>query len=497
MWTGRQTLSSIESAIAKLQGEESQLDQSLQSATAEAERLRKERNDALRELARVKLDEMAAGRLVDNLDAGERRALQILQDYQKRVAETARQRDQHLKDIERLEANRNTAAAAVETALAAVEELRAQAEAEVQGTPEWRDANTAYAQADGIASEAEKKAASSETELGAKKKPYDDDALFIYLWRRRYGTSEYRAGNLARYFDGITARFIAFSDARANYAALVEIPLRLREHATAKRAAAAGQKSTLSDIERRAMVKAGVDAKEKILADAREALAAVDAEAEEKRTLLRKIDEARTALVAGGTNPAYNEALSTISTADSTDDLTTLYREARRTQTSADEAIVRRLERIDGSIENADKEIAGLRRTSQDLARRRVEVEQVRDRFRNAGYDHPHTTFGNETDIADVLKGLVQGAIRSGVLWDLLRQGYGYRPPRGRPDFGAPTFPFPFPIPGGGGERSSGGGWREPTSRGSWSPRIDFPPMGGGSSDSRDDDDRFTTGGSF
>src|SRR4029453_12626429 len=86
MWTGRQTLSSIETAIASVRGEESQLDQALRSAVAEAERARRERSEALRELARVKLDELAAGRLVTNLDAAERRALQILEDYKHRIA---------------------------------------------------------------------------------------------------------------------------------------------------------------------------------------------------------------------------------------------------------------------------------------------------------------------------------------------------------------------------------------------------------------------------
>ena len=93
MWTGRQTLASIESAIAKLHGEESQLDGALRSAVGDAERLRKERSEALRELARIKLDEMAAGRLVDNLDAGERRAVQILDDYRMRIAAVTERRE--------------------------------------------------------------------------------------------------------------------------------------------------------------------------------------------------------------------------------------------------------------------------------------------------------------------------------------------------------------------------------------------------------------------
>ncbi|MGE5511037.1 MAG: hypothetical protein ACM31O_07295 [Bacteroidota bacterium] len=494
MWTGRETLASIERAIADLNAEEGQLDVSLRSAVSEAERLRKERGEALRELARVKLDEIAAGRLVSDLDAGERRAAQVLDDYRLRIAAAAERRVLLLKELASAEVARHHTAQEVEKALEAVEALRAEAEARVQKTPDWVAANNALQEADAIATAAETKAAASVAKLGAKKKPYDDDPLFIYLWRRRFGTREYAAGPIARVLDRKVADFIGFQDARANYAALIEIPLRLKEHAAAKRGLAGARKAALSEIERRAMVSAGVDAKEQVLARARHELAAADEAAESKRAELKKIDDERAVLMSNGSNPAYDEALTTIASADSKDDLATLYREARRTASGADEAIVKRVETVDAAIAKVDAEIAGLRRSAHELARRKLEVEQVRDRFRGAGYDHPHTTFGNDVDIADVLKGIVIGAIRSGVLWDLLRQGYGSRPPRGRPDFGAPNFPFPFPIPGGGSIGSAGGGWRrEPESRGGWSPTADPSSSG----ESRDDDDRFTTGGAF
>jgi len=98
----------------------------------------------------------------------------------------------------------------------------------VQTTPEWQAAKTGRDEADAVATEAEKKAAESEAELGAKKKPYDDDPLFDYLWRRRFATAAYGAGRIARAVDRMVADFIGFSDTRPNYAALIEIPLRLR-----------------------------------------------------------------------------------------------------------------------------------------------------------------------------------------------------------------------------------------------------------------------------
>ncbi len=158
MWTGRQTLSSIEDAISKLHGEEGQLDQALRSAVDDADRLRKERGEALRELARIKLDEMTAGRLVGNLDAGERRATQILEDYRLRIAATTERREALLKDVSGTETERHAAAAAVESALAAVDSLRAQAEASVQATQEWRDGKATRDALEAVAAEAEKKA---------------------------------------------------------------------------------------------------------------------------------------------------------------------------------------------------------------------------------------------------------------------------------------------------------------------------------------------------
>jgi hypothetical protein len=490
MWTGRQTLSSIESAIANIQREEGQLDAALRSAVGESERLRKERSEALRELARIKLDEIAAGRLVSSLDAGERRAVQILDDYRLRIAATAERREGLLKEVAGAETQRNAAAAAVEQALGAVELIRADTEAKVQTATTWQEAKRAFDEAEAVATEAEKKATSAEAELGAKRKPYDDDPLFTYLWGRKFGTRDYQGGNFVRLMDRIVADFIGFNEVRANYAALIEIPMRLREHATAKRAETGDHQVALSEVERTAMIEAGIEPKERALAEARHKLAVADQALEEKHGLLRKVDDERQALVAGGTNPAYSQALETIASADSKDDLAALYQEARRTPTSADDAMVRKLESIDANVAKTESEVASLRRSAQDLARRRTDVQDVRDRFRGAGYDHPNATFGNDGAITDVLGRVLEGAANSGVLWDLLKGGYRYRQPRGRPDFGAPNFPFPFPIPGGGTNASTGGGWREPSSRGGWSPREDHPDRSGGGDD-------FTTGGSF
>jgi len=487
MLTGRQTLASIEDAISKLHLQQGQLEQALQSAVSETERLRAERSASLRELARIKLDEMAAGRLVGDLDAGERRAQQILNDYRLRIAAAAEQCDALRKEVSQAEATRHDASAQLEVALDAVEQGRAAAEQSVQTTQAWRDAKVARDKAEAIAVEAEKKAADSQAELGSKKKPYDEDPLFAYLWQRRFGTSHYVGGRIAGMLDRMLAEFIGYDSARPNYAALIEIPQRLKEHAGAQREDVQKPQSVLAEIERQAMIKAGVDAKEKVLAEARHKMAVIDDTVEKKRDMLRKLDEARAALVTGNSDPAYNEALNTIAAADASDSLANLYAEARRTPTTADEGVVARIEQIEGSITKTEAEIAALRREALEMSGRRTEMEQVREQFRRTGYDHPHSTFNNSDGIADVLKGVLAGAVRSGVLWEILNQGHQSRTTRGSTGFGLPDYPLPFPLPGGNANDASGGAWRNPSSGGSWAPRPS----------QRANDRDFSTGGSF
>lgn len=492
MWTGRQTLSEIEGTLAKLRRNESQLDSAIAAAAGQAERFRAERAAALRELARVKLDEISAGRLLRNLDAAEQRAVQILENRRLRLEGLNEQHQRLMSEVAQAEAERHRAAAAVEAAVEAIDEIRARAEASLQGRNDLGEARKAYEAADRIAVEAERKAAQSEAELGEKQKPYDNDPLFAYLWKRQFGTAAYSALGFTRFMDRQVAEFVGYSEARASYAMLREIPVRLREHALFQRRATDKASEGIAAIEREAMVAAGIEPQERLLAQARHKLAAADADAERRRTQLKDVEAQRAAMISSSGDVEYAEALKTISDADAQDDVATLYREAQRTRTPADDMIVRRIGGLDERIDQFEKESASLRKSAREAADRRGEVERVRDRFRTSGYDHPSATFRNENEIAVVLGKILEGAVRSGILWDILRGGFGTRAPRGRPDFGTPTFPFPFPMPGGG-EGARGGEWREPQTRGGWTPPFEFPS--GGRNDNDSDD--FTTGGSF
>lgn len=499
MWSGRQTLASIDSAISRLHGEESTLDRATQQAMAELERLRQERGKALRELARLKLDELAAGRLTTNLDAAERRALSLLEGRKTRLARAAEARDGALEAVTAAEERQAEAAGEVEEALAALDALRARTEAALTGDAAINAARDRVREAEDVAAEAARKAEQNAEELAAKKKPYDEDPLFQYLWRRGFGTAAYAGSGLTRFLDRAVARFIGFLDVRANYHMLTEIPLRLAEHAQGRQAALQEAQAALAALEAQALARGGASALEARLAAARRALAKADAVLDERRKALAEADAQREQMLSGAGDPGYVEAVATMAANDSRDSIETLFAEARRTPTEADEALVRQLARLEDQIEEAEEELEDRRKDARKLAERRAEVERTRDRFRRSGYDHPNATFGNERVIAEVLGGILSGALKGSILWDTLRGGYGNRPTSSRPDFGGG---FPFPMPGGwGGGGSSGGGWRDPGSAGPWAPDPAPPaggPWGGGDSGGGSGGgDKFETGGRF
>ncbi|HWX13419.1 MAG TPA: hypothetical protein VNY06_00840 [Methylocella sp.] len=153
---------------------------------------------------------------------------------------------------------------------------------------------------------------------------------------------------------------------------------------------------------------------------------------------------------------------------DSRDDVRTLYREAARTRTDDDRAIVEKIDRLTQSIGRAEQEIAQLRGQIREVAARRAEIDQARGEFRQRGYDYPGTTFGNETTINDVLGGILEGAMKGIVLGQVLDQGYR-RPPASNWGGGG-VLPGPMYPPSG---------------------HYPVPPMGPSSGDG------FRTGGSF
>jgi hypothetical protein len=484
MISGRQALSQIESAIAKARGSESELDAALRSAEAESARLRAERTGLFKELARVKIDAFQSEGIVNDLDLAERRALALVKDRSATLTAQASSRDGLYKSVQKAETERHALAVSLEQALAALDKVKLAAEPKIRASAPWKAQQEKITAAIKIAEESEKKALLAETDREQKRKPYEADMLFMYLWKAKFGLAEYTGGNIARFFDRMIARKVGYPEARANYTMLNEIPQRLREHAERRLAAVDPEKANLAKAEGEALKELGAgDLVTKVEA-ARLALVEAEKSLSAAKSSLAAF-ETRTAAAAA--DPAYDQAIQLLSEADARQDIQELYRDAARTRTKDDERLVRAIEGLDAKLAKTEEETGNVRFQVRDMARRRADIERERDSFRQSGYDNPYGSFGNNINLGSILGGILQGAIQGAILRDTLRDGY--RQQGGGSVFGPWTAPDNTHVP------PSGGQWVPPwldnggsSGGGSWG----GGDSGGGSSGGGDG---FSTGG--
>ena len=438
MITGREALATVEQAIGRARNQESRLDAALHSATAEAARLRAERMQSFRELARLKLEEG----LIGEIDEAERRSLALLDEARRKFEQLSEKRVEAQRLVEEAEASRHASAAAYEEAVKALHALRSRIEAETLVSPAWAAQRARIDELKEIVERAQTKAAQAEGDREAKRKPYDADPLFRYLWERRFGGAHYAASALTRFADSSIARLIGYDKARANYALLNEIPVRLREHLDHLRREVAAEEEKLKEIERTALVSAGIGSLEERAGQTKATLDTATKELEAASATLSALDRERDGRLLEESAP-YKKAIELLATADAAQDLQTLYAEAAQTASLKDEAVLRKIEESETAIGRAEAEIGTIRREMRELAFRRSQIEEERDEFKRRGRDNPYGTFGNEQVLSNVLGGILGGLIQGTVLRDVLDKGY--RPQSGPwdSDFGGRDAHFP------------------------------------------------------
>ncbi len=423
MISGRDALLQIDNAIAGIRDDENRLDAALASATQEAERLRLEQADDYRALARVRLDALSGEKVTGTLDRAEREALKLLAEKRKALEELAERRASATKSLKKAQAERHGVAGKLEDVVRRMDELRAKTQRRLASERDWISADEKVAAAEEIARKADAKADQAEADRAEKGRPYEADKLFMYLWANGFGTSKYTAGPFARFFDRKVAKVCGFIEARPNYAMLLEIPLRLREHSDRKAAAVAEVVAKRTAIERAALEADGIAKFEAEFAAVKAEIDAGNAGIASVQADLATLDASHGALV-GGDDPEIARALEGVAESLASTDIQTLWAQAYETPTPEDEKIVQRIEHYGAAIAQAEAELAETRATIRETARRRAELEETRERFQRSGYDRPGVTFNNESMLGNVIGGIIGGIISSPELWRVILGGY-------------------------------------------------------------------------
>ena len=468
MYTGRQTLTSINSTVEDAHEQVREIEHHIQESTDQLIRLEKSESDQYRSLARLRVNLLAAGKIVETLDESERTVAVILRQREEEL-ERLRQKigeseDRHISlDVERDEQSHR-----VDLAAEKLDKAEAATQQRLQENAGYQEQLKKAQLADRIAIHAEEKKDLASQDRIEKGTPYENEPLFMYLWKRGYGTSRYHANPLTRFLDGKVADICRYEDARANYHMLLEIPRRLGEHAESLRTQADAEFTALENLEKAAAGEDGIPALQENLAEMEEQLTKLDNQLEEHEKQHQELIKQK-ALFATGEDSHYRQAIELLANDFRRADIMTLHRDAQLTPLPEDDLVVDQLSTIGRKKQHIQDTLSQQRTLMSSHRQRLKELEQLRVDFKRARFDSMNSSFRDGSFVTLLLNQFLNGMLSREGLWQEIIRQQQTRPTHSKPSFGSGGFgrrsrvwhsggSIGLPRGGGGGFGSRGGG---------------------------------------
>jgi hypothetical protein len=472
MISGRQTLSSIDTTIQQLRGQIAETEERIAGYATQKLELQQQEIEQFRELSRLRLDLLAGDLSIPPASDTDRTVRELLVRRQDRLVrdqdKAAALEQQRLE----LEEQRGKQAAAVDQAARTIDEAEKKTQDRLEQEPEYQNQLRLVEQIERTLQHAESKADRWEEELETKGSPYRDDSLFIYLWNRGYGTPDYKGWGLSRWLDGKVAGLIRYSEARVNYSKLLEIPLRLREHAEHIDEQARERHEKLKNLDDAARQADGIVRLEQEFERQETILAEMDVSIDNLITEQRQHEQVL-ADYAAGNDKDYREAVNYLTAELHRDSLQELRHWALGTPFPEDDLVVNRLLELEEDEQQLEAGISEFKKTIANQQKRLDDLEGLRADFKRKRYDSAGTGFSNTALILATLGNLLNGMMTRDAFWRVLEQQRRQQRHRANPDFGSGGFgrgstwggPMRFPKPSGGVFRGGRGGFRVPAGR--------------------------------
>lgn len=463
MISGRQALEDVKRAYREERGRLRALEARLEAANERIVAVDAARADQLATLARIRVGE--PGRAAAPVTDVDDRLAAMLERRRATRAELEARVEELDASAQRLEDARDALTEAVEAASERLDAAEAATQARLEQDPAHQAQRERARAAERTAHHAAEKASQSEAERADKGRAYEADPLFTYLWRRGFGTSRYRGWGLTRWLDRKVARLTAYDRARANYARLLELPVRLREHADAMAAVAEEEIVELRRLDEAAREADGIPALERERDAAIEALerhdAAVAQAAQERQETAERLERMNR-----GEDEAYQEMVAFLTSELDREELKTLWREAIATPEPEDDRVVTELAALEAERARLSEAISDLKEAVASGRDRVRDLEAFLRGYTERHYDAPGTSFPDDDLIRNILTQFLTGAVQAHVLWRVLEGQRRGPTRRSSPTFGSGGFGRGTPWSGGSWPRSpsgGGGGFRPPS----------------------------------
>jgi hypothetical protein len=434
MQNGSDVAREIASRLTTAEQDLLRLGEQLQGQRSQFEAVRADEARAIGELARVRLGELDADRITSGLDAADREALAQLEARDQERSRLQAAIDAGARELAGLMAGRTSRVQERDTAGKVRDEQIAATMQRLTAVESYQVQQAHVTFCTAKAQNADDKAKQAEADRDRKRQPYEADALFAYLWRRRYRFPDYRALPLFRTLDAWVARLCGYDAAHRDYGMLLAIPERLRTHATSLATTAAAEADKLGALETEALRADGVPQLDAALRQAQRQLDDTEARLVAAESGQENLFAQQAEMAAGG-DAHTRHAMQALDAQLASEDVVTLRADAERTATPADDALVQRITTLRQRQQQLRTELAAAEDAHRDAQLARGRVQDLSSRFRREGYGGSDSLFDG-LDVAWLLGRLLSGAMGGNDAWSTMRNRQRWRPSPSRSVFG-------------------------------------------------------------
>jgi len=442
MYSGPQALTSIDESLRETRHQLQSLGQRIDESRRDVVQTRSLESQAYQALAGARLEQLEDGSLYEEFDTAYHRAGELLEERDEALADVHARLEENERQQTSLEHKRQEQTQLIGEQAERLDALQAQAQGELETDPHYQARLTEVEKARNIVQHAEEKVTVAEEDRAEKGKPFESEPLFMYLWKRGYGTSEYSAGKLARLLDRWVAMLCGYNEARPNFARLLEIPKRLEEHAEARREELDAELMKLEMLEEEIAQKHGVPALQDKLDQERVTLDEIDQSIGKQEKRYQALLDKKAAFEAGK-DVYYQQAVDVLVKQLQREPLPELLRDAQSTPSREDDTWVRSIAEAQSRQAELKLYLDEQQEVHSQYVQRLQELEDIRRRFKGKRFDAANSGFPDSGTFSRGLGDFLGGILSSRQFWRLVLSQQGFQIPKSRQVFGSGGFGRP------------------------------------------------------
>ena len=256
--------------------------------------------------------------------------------------------------------------------------------------------------------------------------PYEKSSLFMYLFKRKYGRSDYTSRGLIRTLDGWVAKLIDYRRARKGYEFLKTTPELVAAEVERRREERGILFEKLEALEDEIAEATGLT---RVLAEGERLGARHDELVVARQAVVDRLSGMREELlgIEQSQGRYYGEALERYRKFLGDTETAVMESRARRTPDFEDDEIVREIRDVEGEIVTARGQLEDLDDHRDDIEERVRGLREVVGKYRRHDYDSRRSYFEG-LDIDRELDRYLTGKVSSTKLWRKIREAQRFRP---------------------------------------------------------------------